>query len=461
METTQATGSGRRGNAPAESMEVGEAGAQNVVPPIQVQTAKRKNVDELGNEVPDSKRNRAVPEKNVKMNVFKLILHWHEYLRYKFNVPTRYNIDEIANLTSICSTIHTKFHQDTNGVGSLKDRITDDFEFTAVGNTLKYSQIGPTMKQIASVYGFRYQATEEDRKKLGTLSSILVLVVGYRSRFNEVRLGNTSITLKKMNDQEYEMELHRFGLNNTHCCLLHGCRYNPSLQSSMKQALGPMTTALNLCMNQDPKYAKSWKDAFCQAFKLVTGHEDIANTISGTRTKHAAILRQLADIGLFGVTRTSNKAFIPVALLLTSFEKRCPGYMERFAGAAVTLVEIPDAYLPPNIVNIDFSGHGLLHFWNSCSAFAFYIHGDPEILNGADASQMLFHAVMGTHKDNLNLLRWMTDTPFKTRRELGDVFRGRATSGKQVKLQIITYKKFSKMASAAQIDLVCLHILVK
>lgn len=39
---------------------------------------KRRVVDEYGNEVPDSKRNRAVPDNVLKMNVIKLILHWHE-----------------------------------------------------------------------------------------------------------------------------------------------------------------------------------------------------------------------------------------------------------------------------------------------------------------------------------------------------------------------------------------------
>ncbi|ASA47423.1 nucleoprotein [Aedes alboannulatus orthomyxo-like virus] len=428
------------------------AGSSAAVIPVPVTQTKRKNVDDSGVEVPDSKRNRAVPKSTIKMNVFKLIMHWHEYLSKVFGLTSRSNIDQIADLTSICSTLHTKFRQDLNGVGTLRDRINDDFKFTAVGKEITYGAIKDTMKALATLYGFKYIATDEDREAIGTLSSVMVLMSAYRQRFNEVRLGNTSITLKKKDGTEYEMELSRFGLNNTHSTLLHGCRFTPSLQSSMKQSLGPLTIVINLCMNQDRKYQEAWKSAFCQAYKLLPYVTNIAEILAGSKTRHQAIIRQLGDVGLFGITRTSNKAFLPVALLLTYMEKKSPAYVEKFKAFSLTLEAIPDVYLTPNIKNLDFSGHGLLHFWNSCAAYAFQIHGDPAVLIGATASQMVFHAVMGTHKENLNLLKWMTGTEFATRRALGDVFKARASSGKETKVAIISFNSFAKMASAAQTD---------
>ena len=62
-----------------------------------------------GVEVPDSKRNKAVPDKTIKTNVIKLLLHWHEYLRFAFGVTDLTDIDAICDLTSIGHTIHNRF----------------------------------------------------------------------------------------------------------------------------------------------------------------------------------------------------------------------------------------------------------------------------------------------------------------------------------------------------------------
>lgn len=113
--------------------QTSEGQAQAVVRPY-----KRKVVDEYGNEVPDSKRNRAVPDDQLKMNVLKLILYWHEYLRSCFRIERRDNIDDIADITGIVRTIHTKFRQDMNGVGAMKHKITDDFQLTASGSDSFY-----------------------------------------------------------------------------------------------------------------------------------------------------------------------------------------------------------------------------------------------------------------------------------------------------------------------------------
>lgn len=126
---------------------------------------KRKVVDEYGNEVPDSKRNRAVPDNQLKMDVFKLILHWHEYLRACFRIARRDNLDDIADITAIVETIHTKFRQDMNGVGAMKDKITDDFELTAAGKVITFGEVRAHMKLLATEYGFKYQNSDADKKE--------------------------------------------------------------------------------------------------------------------------------------------------------------------------------------------------------------------------------------------------------------------------------------------------------
>lgn len=439
-----------------DDQEAGTSRTQRTVvqaAPVALRPYKRKVVDEFGNEVPDSKRNRAVPEVDMKMNAFKLVAHWHEYLRNIFDIKERNNIDDIADLTSVVQTVHTKFRQESNGFGAMKDAITDAYVFTAAGKQTTFLVIKDHMKKLAEDYGFKYINTPAANKTTGTLSSLLGLFVAYRHRFTEVRLGNTSLVFRKTKDADEVMELGRFGLTNSHCSSLSGCRFTPSVQSAMKQSLGPMTIAINLCMNTDPRYQQSWKEAFVQAFKLIPHVDEIAKTLAGSRTKCKAILRLLGDISLFGVTRTSNKACLPVSMLLVFLSKKHSGYKERYDCCTDMTPLIEDDMIPPNVRNLDFSGHGLLHFWNHSSGYSFQIRGDPTKLIPTTASQLVFHAVFGSHKENLNLVKWMTGTDFLTRREIGDAVRERSSSGLTVKVQVIRFVRFSKLASASMTQL--------
>lgn len=167
------------------------------------------------------------------------------------------------------------------------------------------------------------------------------------------------------------------------------------------------------------------------------GCEEIANLLSGSRKQHNNIIRLLGDICQFGVTRTSNKAFIPMSLILTSAMTNVLYKAHFIAQNELTDEAITDEMIPVNLQNLDFSGHGLLAFWNSLRTFQFSLRGNPAILTPNLAGQALFHAVFGTHKENLNLLEWMTGQHFDTRREVGDKFQKRASSGMSVKTNII------------------------
>nr|AQU42767.1 NP [Whidbey virus] len=388
----------------------------------------------------------------MKCNVIKLLLHWHEYMRLAYGKPDVEAIDDIADLTSHLHTIHNRFRQENNGTGSLRDLIKDDFVFEANKIKIKFGDLRVALKAIAALYGFNYTKTEQDKKAIGTLSSILSLISAYRGRFSEVRLGNAQLLLRKKDNTDENLELEQMRLNNTHSPFLTGCRLTPSTQSSMKQSLGPLTIAVNLAMNTDQKFADSWKNAFSQAFKLIRGCEEIANLLSGSKKKHNNIIRLLGDLCQFGITRTSNKAFIPMSLILQTAH-RSTTYKAHFAAQnEVTDQPIEDAMLGALLHNLDFSGHGLLDFWNALKSYKFTLRGDPVVMTPNIAGQAFFHAVFGTHKENLNLLEWMTGQRFNTRREFGEKFQKRCSSKKTVSMNIIPFKYFSKLVSAAQTD---------
>lgn len=80
-----------------------------------------------------------------------------------------------------------------------------------------------------------------------------------------------------------------------------------------------------------------------------------------------------------------------------------------FAGASkITDEKITDSMLGVRLHNLDFSGHGLLAFWNGLTGKQCTLRGDPDKLTPDFAGQTHFHAVFGTYKENLNLLTWMT-----------------------------------------------------
>lgn len=421
----------------------------------EIRNIKRKNVDVEGNEIPDSKRNKAIPEVDKKHKALLFILHSHEWLMVEFAVTDRANIDAVADITSVIVTCHNYNRQTANGVGGLRELIDDEFVFIANGMELPGKIVAKGLKALAERYGFKYSRNDDDRKNIGTLSSILSLVGGYRHRLSEVRLGNVVIMKTKKGNEELTMELSRFGLNNSHAPFLTGCSYTPSLQSSMKQSLGPLTVLINLTLNTEEKYARAWKDAFCQAFKLVPNIEEMANLLAGSRAKYSSLIRALGDLCHFGITRSSNKAFIPAAMLIRVNSTHCPVYKARFGQSLSNYqftLEANNLGMP--LRNLDFSGHGLLYFWNQAATERFTMRGDGDNMSEETAAQINFHSVMGSQKENLDLLDWMTGAKFQTRREMGNCFAKKGESGKHVAFTPIPFQRFAKLASAAQTDFI-------
>lgn len=234
----------------------------------------------------------------------------------------------------------------------MVNKIGDDFNFNLGANSVAFRDIGPRMKEIAAAYGFCYTSTIEGSAKTITLSTILSLITAYRSRFAEVRMGNGSIAYKNYAEEVKEIQIQRFGLDNRHYITLTGCTYTPTMQSSMKTLLGPMTIAINLAMTDtDSQYQKGWIAAFIQAFKLIPFADLIAHEIKGSKQNKIGFIKELADLCLFGISKASNKAHIPMAMIMAAMEtdKVSKGRYKNGADKAEALVGY-------NLVNnLDFS----------------------------------------------------------------------------------------------------------
>lgn len=412
---------------------------------------KRKNVDVNGHELPDSKRTRAAPDTTLKLSIIKLILHWHESLARKFGITGLNHIDEVADITSILWTIHTKLRQDANGNGNMARTIRDDFKFKINETEIEWNRLKPDLEAIARLYGVEYGTSEDKRIKIGTLGSYLGIFVSFRPRMHEVRTGTGKITMNKTNGVLNQIPIEQFGLASRHAVLMNGCTFNPTIQSSMKQSLGPMTIAINLCMQTERQYQRAWKQAFINSFNLFPHASEISEILAGSKRQNDSLLCVLADLAMWGTTRSSNKAAFPVSLLLC-LARTNQRYVAFFGGEVLPNTAIDDGMLPDGISDIDFSGKGAYKFWRELNDLDFHIKRTSN-MHERTAREVLFHAIWGTQKEDLGLLRWMTGHEFLTRRQIGTQFVNSGTGGSTTTFKLIKFKYICKLSSASQSDM--------
>lgn len=222
-------------------------------------STKRRMVDSNGQEIQDPKRIRAKPDDDLKLNALGLLLHWHEYLVRAFKVEDTNRIDTIADITSHLWAFHTKLRQEANRSGSANSALQGTSVFGCNGVEIDWNAVKPTIVNLAKLYGFNYEISERGRNATGTLGSILALFDLYRPKFNEVRMGTQDMVVRKRDNVIDVMSIRRFGLRPEHAIFTTGCTFNPTLQSSSKMALGPMTIAINLAQQTQTEYQGAWK----------------------------------------------------------------------------------------------------------------------------------------------------------------------------------------------------------
>lgn len=98
------------------------------------------------------------------------------------------------------------------------------------------------------------------------------------------------------------------------------------------------------------------------------------------------------------------------------------------------------------IADYDHSGKGAYVLWNRVADITKF-----QMQIGTDiqrASEIVFHAVWGTHWEDLNALLFATDHHFLTRRELGDAFKEKESKGVLKDIPLIKFKKYAKLSQA-------------
>lgn len=272
-----------------------------------------------GNDIPDPKRNQAPVNGTIKQRISGFLIHIHEAMRIMYGMRDRENMDTYAELTLHVISIHNRKRQALNGVGTVKDKVSDKKMMVIVETPLRVADVIGLYDVVAEMYGIRYERTAETKKAIGTLS----LISCYKDRFNVVRVGISNIVVHKTLTKVLHTPLSQVGLEIYHQVTVSGINYMPSKQSSVKGSLGPMAVAYNLATTQHAPYRKTWERLFCQVFKFIPNHTYITAVLGGSMVQNPIIMRHLADLSLWGVTRTAHKPHFPMALILQTAYLNC------------------------------------------------------------------------------------------------------------------------------------------
>lgn len=172
---------------------------------------------------------------------------------------------------------------------------------------------------------------------------------------------------------------------------------------------------------------------------------EIDNVLAVMQGKDPAEIRSLitllADVALIATTRQSTRMFPPPAAFSVIFTRD-----SHRVGTQVyrTLEHLLHSF--------NFSGQGAFAFYKVFSSYQWQLN-----LNGATdgmAKQIVYHAMMGTYRDDLSLLSQITNlSTWNTREEFGAIFRQANTKGRAVAFVPVQQIYFSTLAQANQTGL--------
>lgn len=232
-------------------------------------------------------------------------------------------------------------------------------------------------------------------------------------------------------DKMSVVPIEKYGLSPAHAVHLEGITYPPERRASMSMSLGALTIVLCMLRTKG-KYRNKWENAVKKTLSHIPA---ITDFISLTETNSAAeyvktALALLGDILLVTTLRQSQRGCIPLVMLHYL-------YVQKNDEDKVIFLD-----------NFDLSGKGLFHSYKqlqrSNQKFNIEMDGTEE-----QASQIVFHTIFGTFKEDLGVLKSITLVGnWSTRQELGKAFTKSKETVRSFSLPMLKY--YSKLCSANQ-----------
>nr|QMP82198.1 nucleocapsid protein [Hemipteran orthomyxo-related virus OKIAV191] len=426
-----------------------------------VRTSKRKRISAEGSDYQGPKRQRIVLNKELRSKVLKAILYAHIRVCKELGDTQMNHINLSENVSAALLNAHNCLRQATNGKGSLSSKVgTTTFCYIDPTNIVRECSINKDrmeeiLKSCLNVFGLRYTPQAE---WIGIASPMFAFIVGFKARRQELRIGNSDLPVSKggtgATTITNTIPISEFGLTQAHNVLLEGITYAPNLKSMMAQSLGPMTALIMLARNSNGVYANKWEEAVLRDFMNIP---EIGACIGVVKTSPVSqlrpLFRTLADILLITGSRAANRMFFPgFCLVRTLLNEGTINSVYDASETAGVLGTVLDTSSTDWIESLSFSGFKGFELYQKMARITWKMDRPLTCTNADMAKQVFFHAVFGTYKEDLGILKWMTESEptFYNRKQLSPFF-GKHDSG-FVNFSPYALKRWSKLASAQQTD---------
>lgn len=331
------------------------------------------------------------------------LVHIHVSLAAKFQYQQENlsNISAMELITGLLTSIHNSLRQQlNNNQGSMNSKVSEDLIIRGISN--KKADVVALVKKIAGLYGLKYAKGEE---WLGTFGPILSLVRGFTFNTIEARIGVDKVQLGNQGRVLAATYVSNYGVMPEHHVLGVGMSYPPTIKSNLPNTLGPAVALIQL-IRTPHNYQDKWKRVLKRHISHIPDSDAIIDTL--VRAKTAAECRSMVNILLLTTPRTTNRAFLPAAIFTCHTDKAL--YDAAVAGN--------DTAWP--LFDISFSGVKAASAFNKAKDLLYYKCYDAVV-----GSQMVFHGVWRSHNENLDLLKWMTETEFKHRSTIGALLQNK------------------------------------
>jgi hypothetical protein len=261
----------------------------------------------------------------------------------------------------------------------------------------------------------------------GTMGPYLDMFAAYALRVNELRLGHNNMPISKADGVHKSFPVTKYGLSGAHHVLLEGTSFPPERRSSIVQSLGPMTAWL--CMiRSEGVYRKKYAMAVKRAMSHIPCIDEIIEITKNTKqaSEIAMLTTLVAEILLVTTSRQATRMFFPITIFAAVYraEQDKDGFLEFFSS----------------------TGNGGWYAYKKACLLKnkWMVAGQMEV---EQASQIVFHGIFGTYKEDLSILEAITNVSnWYTREDMGDCFKQQGTTSHQTPVVLPQVTYYAKMS---------------
>lgn len=290
-------------------------------------------------EIPAAKKARIEPNRPLRRKVLKFIAYvfYEICILINKNHPPLTNFSIGMQITNIMFTMHTILRQEAGGFegnAARKSGQDGQFELTSLNEktSLSKESVKTLMKKKASELNLESKkwAKDDQGNWYGIVAPYLNFHLGFGLRYRELRMGHTTMPIRKDKGKLQSLNISQYGLDGSHHTLLEGCTFPPEKRSSMAQSVGPMTALL--CHIRSPDlYRQKWTNAAKRAMAHIPHIDDILNVTKGASSATVKVLvRTTGDILNMTTSRQAQRMFFRtnfIAVFIKAAKQRDGSYI--------------------------------------------------------------------------------------------------------------------------------------